>query len=289
MVVSGLPIGGRVNIEMEMEKNDRVDFSGGIRRGTFYARGDIRARKGTVTYLDTEFQVEEAGVNIDSQYRQPILHGRARTTVTDSLGVPTDIFLEIYSMDDVTDRKMEKAQWENLRFELRSNDPNDVSTQDILVKLGYSLDQSSERAIGVLTKAVDKRLVNPILRTVERKLQRATGLDVIGFTPTLVSNLLVAREPLWASGMYDTAYLRLLQGTAFRVGKYVLNGDWFVSYSGQLEGVMDPYQEQMWGLKHRFGLEYMVQPNTRLQFEYDYDRLLGEKDRRVSIKHYFAF
>jgi hypothetical protein len=290
VVVSSLPIGGEVSLELEIERNRHIDFRGSLQRGTFYARGDLLAKKGSVTYLDTEFKVEEAGISLDTQYRQlPTLYGRAKTTVEDTLGVPSDIFLEIYSLDEVTDTKTEKARWENLRFELRSNDPNDASTRDILVKLGYSLDQSGERAVGVLSKAVDKRLVHPILRTFERKLQRATGLDVVGFTPTVVNNLLFSSVPPWASGVYHAAYLRLLQGTTFRLGKYVLNGDWFVSYSGELEGTMDAYQREMWGLKHRLGLEYMIQANTRLQLEYDYDKLLGEEDRRVSIRHRFAF
>lgn len=288
--VSDLPIGGRVSVQFEIEKNRHVDFRGSLQRGTFYARGDLLSKRGAVTYLDTEFEVQEAGMTVDTRYRQlPTLYGRARTTVTDTLGVPTDIFLEIYSVDEVTDARKEKARWENLRFELRSSDPNDVSSQDILVKLGYSLGQSGERAVGVLSKAVDRHVVDPFLRTFERRLQRATGLDVVGFTPRVVDNLLLGTDRPWAPGVYPTAYLRLLQGTTFKLGKYVLNGNWFVSYSGELEATMDAYQREAWGLKHRLGLEYMLRANTRLQLEYDCDRLLGERDRRVSVLHYFAF
>ena len=74
-------------------------------------------------------------------------------------------------------------------------------------------------------------------------------------------------------------------------GKYLTENVYLV-YSGQLEVGLDPiYQRDGLGLKHSLDLEYRIYPNLLLELQYNYDRLLltERDDKRIQIRHFFAF
>ena len=275
-------------VHLKVIEGDVLAFHGSIAEKTFWLDGDLRAREGTVSYLDTEFHVEEAGLEVDTRYGgKPVLRFRAETTVyDDSTNAATDIYLEVYQEDKRTGARLERARWGDFEFGLRSSDPKDDSQENILAKLGYAQGEYDRRAWGALTLGVESYLLRPLLNPMERKLRRALGLDVVRFRPSIARNLLHRRELL--SPEQTMSDLALFQGTQWTLGQYVTR-DWYLFYTGELEIGRDVYQKEALGIKHRFGIEYRMWTNTVFQFEYDYDDLLKEEDRQIRVRHWFPF
>ncbi|MFH1008684.1 MAG: hypothetical protein V1800_14480 [Candidatus Latescibacterota bacterium] len=275
-------------VHLKLVEGDVLGFHGIVFRKTFWLDGELRATEGTVSYLDTEFKVEKAGLEFDTRYGgKPLLRFLAKTTVyDDSTKAATDIFLEAYQRDERTGSRLEQARWGDFELNLRSGDPKDDSREKILSKLGYVEGEYERRAWAGLTMGVESYLLRPLLNPMERQLRRALGLDVVHFQPSIARNLLQRQESL---ALDQTASdLALFRGTQWTLGQYVAR-DWYLFYSGQLEIGRDLYKKETWGVKHRFGVEFRTGNNTIFQFEYDYDVLLKEKDRRVRVQHWFPF
>ena len=275
-------------VHLKLVEGDALAFHGVIAEKTFRLDGELKAAEGTVSYLDTEFQVEKAGLEINTRYRaKPVLRFLARTTVyDDSTHAATDIFLEAYQMDERTGTRLERARWGDFEFSLRSSDPKDDSREKILAKLGYMEGEYEHRAWGALTLGVESYLLRPLLNPMERQLRRALGLDVVRFQPSIARNLLDRRE--WLAPDQTASDLALFRGTQWTLGQYVAE-DWYLFYTGQLEIGRDAYEKETWGVKHRFGIEFRTGKNTVFQFEYDYDDLLKEADRQIRVRHWFPF
>ncbi len=275
-------------VHLKLVEGDALAFHGVIAEKTFWLDGELKSAEGTVSYLDTEFQIEKAGLEINTRYRaKPVLRFLARTTVyDDSTNAATDIFLEAYQMDERTGSRLERARWGDFEFSLRSSDPKDDSREKILAKLGYMEGEYDRRAWGALTLGVESSLLRPFLNPMERQLRRALGLDVVRFQPSIARNLLDRRELLPTD--QTASDLALFRGTQWTLGQYVAK-DWYLFYTGQLEIGRDTYEKEIWGVKHRFGIEFRTGKNTVFQFEYDYDDLLKEEDRQIRVRHWFPF
>ncbi|RKY67937.1 MAG: hypothetical protein DRP97_06865, partial [Candidatus Latescibacterota bacterium] len=275
-------------VHLKIEEGDVLAFHGVISEKTFWLDGELKAAEGTVSYLDTEFQVEKAGMEINTRYRaKPVLRFLAKTTVyDDSTNAATDIFLEAYQMDERTGTRLERARWGDFEFNLRSSDPKDDSREKILAKLGYMEGEYERRAWGALTLGVESYLLRPLLNPMERQLRRALGLDVVRFQPSIARNLLHRQKLL--SPDQTASDLALFRGTQWTLGQYVAR-DWYLFYTGQLEIGRDAYEKETWGVKHHFGIEFRTGKNTLFQFEYDYDNLLKEANPQVRVRHWFPF
>jgi hypothetical protein len=275
-------------VHLKLVEGDALAFHGVIAEKTFWLDGELKSAEGTVSYLDTEFQIEKAELEINTRYRaKPVLRFLARTTVyDDSTNAATDIFLEAYQMDERTGTRLKRARWGDFEFSLCSSDPKDDSREKILAKLGYMEGEYERRAWGALTLGVESYLLRPLLNPMERQLRRALGLDVVRFQPSIARNLLDRRELLPPD--QTASDLALFRGTQWTLGQYVAK-DWYLFYTGQLEIGRDAYEKETWGVKHRFGIEFRTGSNTVFQFEYDYDDLLKEGDRQIRMRHWFPF
>jgi len=51
------------------------------------------------------------------------------------------------------------------------------------------------------------------------------------------------------------------------------------------------YQHEGFGLSHKVGLEYRINPSLLLQMEYDYNSLMlmRREDKRILLRHSFPF
>ena len=62
-----------------------------------------------------------------------VVYGQARTTVTDSVGIPTQVMLTLQTVDETMSKKQVddivreeqvRARWNHIRFKLSSDNPN---------------------------------------------------------------------------------------------------------------------------------------------------------------------
>jgi len=277
-----------VYVDLQMDDHvSALDFNGVYREGTFTIAGNIATTQGTVEYLDLDFQVERAGAEWDKSDLYPIIYGRAKTTITDSTGFPSEIYLTVYMIDPVTQREYERGRWGVAQFRLSSDNPNiGRSNADILQALGYTVENIKEKATDVFGITTDNLIFRPLFRPFERGVERTLGLDIVRINSRLAKNFL----DLNLNDKTDPK-LYILRSTRWMLGKYLAHNI-FLVYSGQVEvGTDYRFQEKGMGLRHTVGLEYRVYPNLLLEMQYDYDSLLllQKEDKRIRIRQSFPF
>lgn len=280
-----------------------IEFNGVLDEKTFGVTGKMESSRGTVEYLDLDFQVTKAGVEFDMDITRkadvefdkstllPIIYGEARTTVTDSTGFPYYIYLTLLTVDKLTGHKLKRGRLGDVVFELSSESQELGDTEgEIMASLGYSATNIREKATDIIGISTDNLLFRPLFRPFERQLERTLGLDMVRFSSRFTRNLIEMNVKDERNFQFDSR-LFLLRSTKLMVGKYLADR-LFLLYTGQLEAGLDyRYQQEGFGLRHTLGLEYRINPSLLLQMEYDYNSLLlwQQEDKKVLLRHSFPF
>ena len=286
-----------INLQLD-EGYGGLDFTGRLDDRSFRIEGEVRSNRGLIEYIDMNFRLDQAGVLFDKGMLQPVVYGRARSTVVDSVGQASQVYLTLETVDrtlknnpnaELVKQEVDRARWKDIRFKLSTDNPNFGTTEGhILAVLGYSGENIQEKAVNAIGIRTDNLLFRPLFRPFERRLERSFGLDYVRFSSHLARNFITFNL---SSNEELNSKLMLLQSTRLVVGKYLANR-FFLLYTGQLEAGMEyRYQKNELGLHHTFGLEYQVSPNVLLQMEYDYNSLhmLDRDDKRILLRHWFPF
>lgn len=284
--VSGLI--DKVDLNLFIDNSDQgLIFNRVVEDGSFYMEGKLRSTRGMIDYLDMNFRVEEFGLEFALHDALPIVYGRARTTFIDTVGFRSDIYLSLYTVDSETGQEFERGKWGEFKFKLSSNNPNISGSQEqILAALGYSVGDLPTKAGGAMAERI---LIRPLVRPVEKRLERTLGLDVVRFSSQIALNVFEENiRPGTGSreGWIDPRF-RFFKRSRLMVGKY-LTPDLFLTYTGSLA----PGLGQTgfgYGLRHQVDLEYRILPNLHLELEYLNDKLLQDEDRRILLQHSFYF
>ncbi|MDZ7304596.1 MAG: translocation/assembly module TamB domain-containing protein, partial [candidate division KSB1 bacterium] len=256
------------------------------------------------------FRVEKFGAEFDKSDWWPIVYGRAWTTLTDSTNFPYNVYLTLHTIDPVTGEEIERGRFQNAYFKLSSDRPGilDNSQERILATLGYSIANVRSKATEAVGISTDNLVFRPLIRPVERQLERRLGLDVVRLSSRFTRNFLVANfntnhNPVTTldptappETRRENPALAMLQSTRLLIGKYLWN-DLYVNYIGQVEvgsdhtvaSNLEAHPFIGLGLRHTLGLEYRINPAMHLQFEYDYNPLLmhNKEDRKIWLRHSF--
>lgn len=285
-----------IRINASIDPISDLTFSGIFADETFRSEGVIQSTRGTIEYLDFNFGIEKFAAEFDKSDIFPIVYGRARTTYTDSVGIPSNIYLTMFTYDPETKQELERGRWdEDVRFRLSSDNPLVGSNEvQVLASLGYSVStirDFGEKARDVIGLSTENLFIRPLFRPVERKLEQTLGIDAIRFRSRFAKNILDLNSNTY--NQIDPRHRRylLFRSTELTIGKY-LSENLFLLYSGQLEVGLDPiYQRDGVGLRHSLDLEYRIYPNLLLELQYNYDRLLltEKDDKRIQIRHSFIF
>ncbi len=294
-VENGVPAGALTAVNPDTLPPNTLQFWVGQRKersadgpdtSTFRIEGIVESSRGNIEYLDLNFRVEKFGAIWDRSELQPIVYGRAWTTVTDSTNFPQNVYLKIYARDPVTGEEHSRGRWEYSYFRLESDLPTYNTTQlHLLATLGYSIDNVKEKVTDMIGISTDNLLFRPILRPLERTLERSLGLDIVRLSSRFTRNFLEMNlvQPVETK-------LALLRSTKITVGKYLSNRLYFI-YTGQVEAwpMNLHFQEPNLALRHRFGLEYRFNPSLLLQMEYDLNNAYQyqREDKKIWIRHSF--
>ncbi len=281
--------GTGVYVNMEVDHaNSALDLTGTLRDSTFRIEGQVLSKRGEFEYLDQSFRVERFGAEFDRSSLFPVVYGKAWTVVRDTSNVPYDVYLELYTVDDLTNQEVTRGRWNRLALRLYSEYPGYEETQaDVMAVLGYTAENVQEQATKAFAYRTDRLLFRPIMRPIERGLERALGLDVVRFSYAITKNFLDANfndEQLRST-------LELLRSSRLLLGKY-LTDNVYLLYTGELKtGLEFRFQDKGVGLQHRFGLEYRLNSQWLLQMEYDYNTLLEthKDDKKIWLRHSFVF
>jgi len=296
---------GLDNVYLDLIVDARVgglSFDGIINDKTFAVSGFLESSRGNVEYLNLDFQILKAGIEFDMDVTRnsdveaknkllPIIFGQARTTVTDSTGFPYYIYLTLLTTDPVTGYTQKRGRFGDVSFQLTSeNSALGDSEGEILASLGYSPENLRGMATDLIGISADNLVFRPLFRPFERQLEQKLGLDMVRFSSRFTRNLIEMNVSEERNYLIESN-LFLLRSTKLMIGKYLAD-QIFLMYSGQLEAGMDiRYQHEGFGLSHKVGLEYRINPSLLLQMEYDYNSLMLMKrdDKRILLRHSFPF
>lgn len=279
-----------VNVVLN-DKGGSLNFSGIVADESFRIEGKVESNRGRVEYLDFNFRVEQAGAEFDRLILDPLVYGKARTTIFDSTGQSFNLWLTLYLIDRETAEKQPIGHWEddNLYFELSSDNPNlGLSDGQILSSLGYSADNVRTKGPDIIGISADHLFFKPLFRPVERRLERMFKLDFVQLSSRFTRNFL--ERNLYPNSQEFSKYA-LLRSTRLTVGKYLADQLFFL-YTGEVNATTQykPEQPEV-GLRHIFGLEYRILPNLMIEMEYDYNNLLlnDKDDKKIMLRHSFPF
>ncbi len=279
-----------------------LSFNGIINDETFSVSGFLESSRGNVEYINLDFQILKAGIEFDMDVTKnsdieskkkllPIIFGEARTTVTDSTGFPYYIYLTLLTTDPVTGYTQKRGRFGEVSFQLTSESTAlGDSEGEILASLGYSPENLRGMATDLIGISADNLVFRPLFRPFERQLEQTLGLDMVRFSSRFTRNLIEMNVREERNYLIDSK-LFLLRSTKLMIGKYLAD-QIFLMYSGQLEAGMDyRYQHEGFGLSHKVGLEYRINPSLLLQMEYDYNSLMlmRREDKRILLRHSFPF
>lgn len=278
-----------IYVNLEVNKGDTLDFEGVLKDSSFTIAGKVESQRGQIEYFDLNFRVEKVGAEFNRSSLYPYVYGKAWTVIRDTSNVPEDIYLTMYSVDDITNQEVRKGRYDRIRMKVSSQYGKYEETQkEVMATIGYSSETMDERARGAVGSSTDNLIFRPLFRPVERQIERKLGLDVVRFSYSVARNFLdsnFTNEQLSSS-------LALLRSSRLVLGKY-LTDDIYIIYTGELKTDID-YQfvnEKGIGLQHIVGLEYRLNPRWLLQMEYDYNTLLQthKDDKKVWLRHSFPF
>ncbi len=286
-----------VNLQLDRQYS-ALEFSGKIADESFRINGHVRSTNGFIEYLGLNFRIERGGAEFDKSGLIPVVYGQARTTVTDSVGIPTQVMLTAQTVDetmtkdqadDIVREEQGRARWNHIRFKLSSDNPNLGSSEEqILAALGYSTGSLQNTAFDAIGLSTENILFRPLFRPVERTLENVFGLDYVRFSSRFAKNIIDFN----LNNNYElNTRLALLRSTKVIVGKYLAD-HFFFQYTGQVEAGIDyRYKGKGVGLHHQLGFEYQINPKLLLELEYDYDSLMryNPEDKRIVLRHWFPF
>lgn len=286
------------------ESSEGLHFAGIINKGTFKPVGSLVSTRGRLEYLDQNFKVDRFTLEFLRYKDLPDVSGRAWTTIRDSVGaIPKTIYLKLYTIDSNTGQTKETGDWRDFKFKLVSADPTIGETQEqVLAYLGYSVENFKEKATNVGGALTEKYLIRPLLRPIERVLERSLGIDLIRFNSSIARNLFyssVGRQLNNTNSSLQIGnlpYLYLMSSSEVTVGKY-LNENLYLTYTGQLVSLYNN-SESGFDFNHSLGLEYRFFRNILVEFEWDRE-LLGYydlanqrqylEDFKIKLRHSFTF
>ncbi len=298
---------GKVYMDLNIDDVSKgLHFTGKLKDESFRTDGSVVSTRGRVEYLDVNFRVEKFEADFSPLDIFPEVSGRAFTTVRDSSGnFPRDVYLVLYAINPETGEEMSRGSWENFRFKLVSRDPTVGETQEqVLSYLGYSVKNLQNKAGEVGLTMTENLLFRPIVRPLERSIEREFGLDYVRLRSNFTSNLFyltflnrarLFQQPVYINRNQSTKLdpaLALLQSSEITLGKY-LSRNLYLTYTGKLVSV---YDQSKLGINHQLSLEYRLIQNFLLELEYDkveFNTFFFEhqelNDFRVRLRRSFNF
>jgi hypothetical protein len=282
----------RLEVDAELSSSVQgVRLEGTIADHTFHGVGQVLSSRGRVNYLDQTFNIDEVTADFDASDPRPVMQGRAETMAQDSLGRQVPVYLTLYVIDRETGIRAKQGRLDELSVVLES----DVSSapEEIMALLGYSLNNVGDEALRMGGAIVERAFHSRLLRPVERRVERWTGLDMFSLEPTMQSRYTRKRTANGAPAdtLTQSFGVRYFTGSQLTAGKYLMR-DLFFSYTGELaEGEQMGLEGKRLGLVHLWTIEYRMRPlspDLVVDFSVEYDNLERKRDESVGLKYTFA-
>jgi hypothetical protein len=280
---------GNVYVDLQVQDGfGGVSINGCLKDHSFLVWGNLVSVEGTLEALDRYFRPERITFDYPKG-GSPIFSGRASTTVVDSMGVPSTVWLNLVSVDQKTGIEGREGPLKNVQFRFSTDNPNLGRTEaDLLGSIGYSETSMKNRAYDAIGMQVENRIFRPIFKPLEKGMRRYLGFDIVKFSSMFSRNLFEMQNA--QAPVFDP--ILLLRSSKLTLGKSFFQGLMLV-YTGEIQNDLGyRYAFHGIGLRHSLALEYAIRPELLLEMEYTYDnQLLYERrqDKRIWLRHVFPF
>ena len=248
--------------------NGQIHLSG---KGTSpVVNGRIESSQGTIVYLNREFNLQTAALDIVNS--QCILEGRAETTATTGSSLETDtisLIIDKTPIEKISPRLVSKINPEYSSEKVFQNMSGQESTGSETSNYQFYLRQQ-------LVRLLDSSLTTPLAKNLLRSLGVADNLRV-SYAPSSVSE---------SSDSDRSTWLDLLKGTKYSFQKNI-SDRLFLGYSITL----DDLQKRL-DLHHELELSYRWYKNIYLRGVYELGNvsLTGRQpERKLGIEHQYRF
>ncbi len=279
------------NFEINLKLQDEfggIYLHGCVEKDNLQVWGKLVSVEGVIDVLGHYFRPERITFDYPKGADEPIISGKAYTTVVDSLGMRSTVWLAINTAEQTNGFAAVDEPWSHTQFRFYTNDPNVTRTNTEVLSLLESTEKGLRgHAYEALGLQLENYILGPIIKPVEREIRRSFGLDLFHFSYMFGRNF-------FRPGSRDQRFIdtnSLIQRTKLTVGKY-LGPNIFLTYSGQIQSGLLVYPDYGISFKHSLFLEYMIHSDLFLQMEYTYDSLLlsdRQVDKRIWIRHVFPF
>ena len=285
----------RPDANLKIDRGTGFDLAGVPEDHTFCVAGRASSSRGTITYLNADFDVRTAFIDFPSFCEPPRFYIEGTTRTSDG----TEITLTVVAAEQAGAALTGTGTpFDESTVLLRSDAPDDVTGEDVLARLTYgsnrgSLEQEDiatlerRRAIEVVASQVGVMVVRPLLSPVEGRMKRTLGLDLVRIDVDFIEHFLYQIDQ-WRAQEGAERYQPFLADSRLTLGKYFAH-DWLLSYEASAEAYEASVGRQSIGAQHEFGIEYEVSRNTSLSLKAVYDPVLSGWDRRISIENRFWF
>lgn len=275
----------RITVDLYLDPTPQpLQFSGQIEDESFRLVGEATCSRGSVLFLDKDFEVEEAGMAFDATSLLPVVWGRAVHTMLGGSEDPglqslfsqdaRQIWLQFITQDELGNRQL-RGRWDDIHVELvdelnPSEDLLERGQEELLVDMGIN-PYDPAGAIGSMLPDVVAGFWEIPLRPVESRLRRRLGLDEVRiFLPVLRNTVEELLTTQTRQQKASQSYLDYLQGTRVILGKSV-GARTFASWTGQLVASSPVEGSTLVRLFQRFNLDYEVSRNLSLSGEVVFD------------------
>ncbi len=285
----------RSDASLKIDRGTGLDFAGVPEDHTFCVAGRASSSRGTITYLNADFDVRTAFIDFPSFCEPPRFYIEGTTRTSDG----TEITLSVVAEEQAGAALAGTGTpFDESTVRLRSDAPEDVTGEDVLARLTYGVSRESleegdiatlerRRAIEVVASQVGVMVVRPLLSPVEGRMKRLLGLDLVRIDVDFVEHFLYQIDQ-WRAQEGADRYQPFITDSKLTLGKYFAH-NWLLSYEASAEAYEASVGRQSVGAQHEFGIEYEVSRNTSLSVKAVYDPTLDGWDRRISIENRFRF
>jgi len=246
----------------------------------------VLSKRGSVVFLEKDFEVEEAGLSFDATSMYPVVWGRAVHHLFDPTSGEAmsgllsqdaaQVYIQFLAEDEIGNRRM-RGRWDEVRLEL-IEDPGISGTgvlrgqEELLVEMGLD-PHDPGRAIEDALPGMVAGFWEIPLQPIESRLRRELRLDVVRiFLPVLRNTAQELLTTQTRQSAVSQSYLSYLQGSRVILGKDIGHRT-FATWTGQLMTATAVEEEDAVRFYQRYTLEYEFNRNLTLTGELIFDPL----------------
>jgi hypothetical protein len=276
----------RITIDVTLDPSQEpLIFSGQIEDESFRLSGEVTSSKGSVTYLEKDFAVEDAGMVFDNSTLLPVLWGTASHFVyaddqlshqMSSLLDPgtRQVYLQFVAQDELGNQT-NRGRWDEISLQLLDDlgsrqQQFQTSQEEILEEMGfdpYDISSTLERVLPGVVAGMWEIPLGPL----ESRIRRELHLDLVRiYIPVIRNTAEELLETQTRQQRISQSYMSYLQGSRLILGKS-LSKRYFALWTGQLVSSAPGETRDEIMFYQRMNIEYELNKNLKLTGELVFD------------------